>query len=103
MLNVVDISGYSRISEIASNSCDDPPRTKLERTSLFASYQKRQENVEAQLTLTSGALVTIVRLTLIMQFLKAKSVVGQALEIRYLAGNFSLLAKCFVFSNSCAC
>ena len=58
LLNVVDISGYSGISEIASNSCDDPPRTKRERTSLFASYQKRQENVETQLTLTSGALVT---------------------------------------------
>ena len=42
----------------ASNSCDDPPRTKRERASLFASYQKRQENVEAQLTMTSGALVT---------------------------------------------
>ena len=60
LLNAVDISGYLGISEITLNSCDDPPRTKRERTSLFASYQKRQENVEAQLTLTSGALMTII-------------------------------------------
>ena len=60
LLNVVDIFCYSGTSEITSNSCDDPPiyRTKREMTSLFASYQKRQESVEAQLTMTSGALVT---------------------------------------------
>ena len=40
LLNVVDIFGYSGTSEIASNSCDDPPRTKRERTALLASYQK---------------------------------------------------------------
>ena len=36
-----------------------------------------------------------------MQFLKAKSVVGQALQIRYLVGNFSLLAK-FLYSATAA-
>ena len=59
LLNVVDIFGYTGTSELASNSCDDPQRTKRERNALFASYQKRQVNVEAQLTMTSGALVTI--------------------------------------------
>ena len=85
LLNVVDYSGYSGISEVASISCDDPPRTKREAT----------ESVNPDFWCFSDYMLTL------MQFLKAKSVVGQTLEISYLEGNFSLLAKFFVFRNTC--